>query len=375
MKYVCKDDNEYMPMGDNIKIVNNLPAQIYSLDVDKFRGIYLNVFDNKFNIEDTKIYGNYETKINKIIKSFNAITRNMGIIMSGDKGLGKSLTAKVLCNHLIELGYPIILCNEQINGIVDFLHNIKQTVIIFFDEFDKVFTSVLNNGDDTDKPQEQFLSLFDGVDNNKKLFLITCNDIFQLNDFFINRPGRFHYNIHFEYPSTKDVEEYMKDNLLTEFHKEIPAIMSFANQAPLNYDSLRAIAFELNLGESFKSTIEDLNILDTDIMYYNIFIYFNNGVVSNMNNISLELNSKDKHRLVDVQYNNKDINFYFDLYFNKNDIYYDNTQGCYIVKKTKMELDYRFDKNSKEEQEFKTLKIKYVAIKRIFKSTSLHWAI
>ena len=38
------------------------------------------------------------------------------------------------------------------------------------------------------------LSLFDGLDNGKKLFVITCNEVERLNAYLLNRPGRFHYH-------------------------------------------------------------------------------------------------------------------------------------------------------------------------------------
>jgi hypothetical protein len=50
----------------------------------------------------------------------------------------------------------------------------------------------------------------------------------------------------------------------------------------LNYDSLRAIADELNDGYSFRSAIGDLNILMTDDQRYNVKVVFEDGKTHDM---------------------------------------------------------------------------------------------
>ena len=45
----------------------------------------------------------------------------------------------------------------------------------------------------------------------------------------------------------------------------------------LNYDCLRAIVFEINSGESFRSAIEDLNIVNLSQEHYDLTIFFENG--------------------------------------------------------------------------------------------------
>ena len=71
--------------------------------------------------------------------------------------------------------------------------------------------------------------------------------------------------------------EYLHDKLNEKYWDEIAAVVSFTQRTNLNYDCLRAIATELNAGESFKSAIVDLNILNTDRLLYDIEVMFNNG--------------------------------------------------------------------------------------------------
>ena len=135
--------------------------------------------------------------------------------------------------------------------------------MILFDEFDKTFSSPYEQND--------LLSLFDGTSRNKKLFVITCNNLDSLSSFLVNRPGRFHYHICFKYPTSEDIVKYLKDKLDEKYWGEIPKVVKRATAIKTNYDTLRAIAYELQQGWSFEEAIEDLNIdKGNKTIYFNI---------------------------------------------------------------------------------------------------------
>ena len=77
----------------------------------------------------------------------------------------------------------------------------------------------------------------------KKLFLITCNEIRKLNDYLINRPGRFHYHFRFDYPSYEEIRENLQDKLEEKYYGEIEGVVAFSRKVNFNYDCLRAIIF------------------------------------------------------------------------------------------------------------------------------------
>lgn len=124
------------------------------------------------------------------------------------------------------------------------------------------------------------LSLFDGIGNGKKLFVITCNDLHDLSSYLLNRPGRFHYHFTLSTPNSEEIREYMMDKLKPEYQCNIEKIINFAAYTEITYDCLRAIAFELNNGYTLKETLGDLNILKTNAPYYNIIITFMDGTVA-----------------------------------------------------------------------------------------------
>lgn len=109
------------------------------------------------------------------------------------------------------------------------------------------------------------------------MFVITCNDIRKLSDFIVNRPGRFHYHFRFEYPSAEEIRTYLDDKLDESRHNEIERIIAFSRKVDLNYDCLRAIAFEINNGESFQGAVSDLNIINLAQECYDFTMYFKNG--------------------------------------------------------------------------------------------------
>ena len=102
-------------------------------------------------------------------------------------------------------------------------------------------------------------------------------------DYLVNRPGRFHYHFRFAYPSHREITEYLQDKLNPEFYSEIEEVVKFSSKVNLNYDCLRAIAFELNMGIPFEEAITDLNILNLRNQNYELTLYCKNDIVCKAN--------------------------------------------------------------------------------------------
>ena len=78
--------------------------------------------------------------------------------------------ARMLAEKGNKAGLPLIIVDMAIPGVADFISSISQECIVLFDEFEKIFRE---DSKDDEHPQEELLSLFDGVDSGKKLFVIT----------------------------------------------------------------------------------------------------------------------------------------------------------------------------------------------------------
>jgi len=266
--------DRYEIYSDSLRVFTELPAKTYAVCFNKMSGFSLQSRSDMAVKE--KVYGDHEAKVTKVFRSFSAFDRNLGVLLSGNKGIGKSLFVKMICQKANEVGLPVIIVDAYIPGIASYLESIEQEVVVIFDEFDKTFGDVKRMEGDVD-PQTSLLTMFDGVSTGKKLFVITCNEIRKISEFLVNRPGRFHYHFRFNYPSDKEIEEYLKDKLDEQFYDQIPSVISFSKRIGLTYDCLRAIAFEINCGETFKRAIEDLNIVNTEGEQYNLTLYFKDG--------------------------------------------------------------------------------------------------
>lgn len=273
---------------DDLKSYDKLPADYYIVRFVEKQGFFLEKY-SEFKITDTKIYGIHAQKADKVLDSLADFKRNLGVILSGDKGIGKSLFSRLLGMKAIEKDIPVIIVEAYKEGIGAFLDSIQQEIMVLFDEFDKTFSEK----DHGAEAQNSMLSLFDGVASGKKLFVITCNELRGLNDFLVNRPGRFHYHFRFDYPTEEDIRKYLEDALETECCTEVDKVVSFSKRVALNYDCLRAIAFEINKGLEFSEAIKDLNIVNIEREKFKLCVLCKDGSTLINNRVIMDSFSKE----------------------------------------------------------------------------------
>lgn len=323
----------YTLYDDSLQTYDVLPPQTYVVRFSQVRGFYLEKYVD-IEITDDKIYGVHLSKVEKVLRTFVEFNRSLGVILSGDKGIGKSLFAKLLGIEAVNRGIPLIVADTFIPGIASYLESIDQEVMVLFDEFDKTFGGVEAEKGQA-SPQTGLLGLFDGVSGGKKLFVITCNNTYNLSEYLINRPGRFHYHFRFEYPSPSEIREYLVDKLPEDQYGEIEAVIAFSRKVNLNYDCLRAIAFEIGRGESFKSAITDLNILNTDHQRYNVVVRFKDGRSLSRRNYEMDLFDNDYE---DISMYDEKGDYRADLMFETNNVLFDPKTYVYYIPIDKLSL-------------------------------------
>lgn len=373
---VVNTGNTYRIYNNSLRTFDQLPAQAYTVCFHPQQGFWLEKFSD-LEVNE-KIYGVHMVKVNKVFNSFKSFNRNLGVILSGDKGIGKSLFAKLLCIKSVENGYPLIIVNSYIPGIADFLNEIEQEVVVLFDEFDKTFYAGKSNDNSAKDPQTEMLTLFDGISMGKKLFVITCNELRSLNDYLINRPGRFHYHFRFEYPQAEEIREYLQDKLAEQYWEEINEVINFSKKINLNYDCLRAIAFELSLGSKFKEAICDLNIINLTRETYDLYLYFSDGTKVIQKSICLDM-FEDEERRINFDY--KDYYDVVEVTFTPTDNTYSLEHGGCIITgdnlKIHIDEDYKDSPNKKCQEIYKKfiqLKPQYLLIKKQ-KNKDIHYTV
>jgi len=276
---IIKDErNHRVISGNAVSILDTLSAGIFELDYNHDKGFSLNEADGFFKNPE-KLYGEAETATKKVLNTFEAVDGNLGVLFSGPKGLGKSLTVRNISKEALKKGLPVILVKEHFENIAPFIETICQPSVVVFDEFEKLYRNSKRIDKDDLEGQDSLLNLFDSSLNGKKLFLLTCNDTRNLSEYLLNRPGRIHYHFRMNRLSIGEITEYCEDNLCKESHSLIHDICSLGARIPdFSYDMLRSVIFELN---AYKCGLAEarrvLNIEAKAQSPFNYTIYFKSG--------------------------------------------------------------------------------------------------
>ena len=107
---VIRIGERYSISTDEVETYDLLPVKTYVVLYNEKDGFYLTEHTN-IEVRE-KIYGVYENKVNKVLRAFEVFQRSLGTILSGDKGIGKSIFAKLLCQKALEYGYPVLIVDE-----------------------------------------------------------------------------------------------------------------------------------------------------------------------------------------------------------------------------------------------------------------------
>lgn len=352
--------NRYEIHEDSLKSYDKLPVNTYTVRFDKMTGFYLMLRPDLAVKE--KVYGIHPEKADKVLHTFSMFDRNLGIILSGPKGIGKSLFARLLATKAQAAGYPVIIVDQYIPGIAAYMASIDQEVVFLFDEFDKTFEGI-RPGDNEADPQTGLLSMFDGTGHGKKLFVITCNGLQKLSDYLVNRPGRFHYHFRFEYPTSEEIQAYLNDNLDAEYASEIPKVVFFSRKVALNYDCLRAIVFELNLGAPFEKAIQDLNIINLNKENYDLTLYFTDGTTLKAWKVPLDLFDLEANERICLYDENGE--YMGTVEFDPTLCIYDPRSNGTVVTAEHLILHYADPIDNSKVEKFKALQPDYLLIEHV----------
>lgn len=228
-------NNTFKRVEGDFSTVDKVPVGVYNIGLN-LMGWYLEKYADKFTF-DYKMYGLQTEFCEYVLKTYKNTTGNFGIMLTGTKGTGKTVTAKTLAN---DFNLPIIIVNdmgESNQAMIEYLSSFNFDCVIFMDEFEKNFS---------DK-DSTILKIMDGVYNigYRKIFLLTTNEM-TINENLIGRPSRIRYVKKFGNLDMRTVEEYLDDALeVTEVRQEL---IDFVDTLTIStIDILKTIVNEVNI--------------------------------------------------------------------------------------------------------------------------------
>lgn len=253
---VTAEQVRMVPSGFTIE--KTLPVGVYNVDLIPFQGWVLEPYAKKF-VFGYDIYNLQNDFVDYVCKTYNEMTGNLGILLNGIKGTGKTVTAKELANRL---NLPVIIVKsfgDQNQSLIEYLSTFNCDCIFFFDEFEKNF----NEGDST------ILQFMDGVYNSKyrKIFLLTTNTL-SINPNLVDRTSRIRYVNTFGNLDISVVKAYLNDFLKDK--SCINELIEFIDTLTIStIDILKTIVEEVNCHgiESFRKSKGFLNVTPEEYNY------------------------------------------------------------------------------------------------------------
>lgn len=266
-------------LGEIPNVYEKLPEGIYELQHNPKTGFYLKKIADDFTLPE-KIYGVEDDLIYRMITTFKSVNKNFGALFQGLKGTGKTIVAKQVCN---QLKIPVILVNSAFNDMGTFINSIQQDIVMFFDEFEKVYEFYSYRDEDeaedpgSKKNVSNLLTLMDGVFTSeyKRLFLLTTNKS-SLPDAMLSRPSRIRYIKEFTDLTYESIMEILNDSV--DNKDLIPGLVKILMKLDIiTIDIVKSVAEEANIYNTDDPGFFSIFNIKPKTVYYDVYISNDKG--------------------------------------------------------------------------------------------------
>ena len=249
---------------NSIEILERLETRNYTLELSR-SGFYLKESE-PFQLPTT-VYSHDDFLINTVLKSYRAGPGNLGVMLHGEKGSGKSVTAKILAK---KSGLPTVIIKSKINedfDYIEFLRQIPCDYCLMVDEFDKVFEDSDNAKSDVPHhTSNSILSYMDGglTTKSKVLFVFTSNR--EPTNLLSNRPSRIRFSKSYSGVSQDILNGIIQDRLEDKsFEQDLRANI---DENFISIDSITSIIDDINILKAPYSSFMNIYNLKSGSFYY-----------------------------------------------------------------------------------------------------------
>ena len=255
-----QSNNTFKKVEGDFSTIDTVPVGVYNIGLN-LSGWYLEKYADKFTF-NYKLYGLQTEFCEHVLKTYKNTKGNLGIMLTGTKGTGKTVTAKALAN---EFNLPVIIVKDMGDSnqaMIEFLGGFNFDCILFFDEFEKNFS----------ESDSTILQIMDGVYSSeyRKIFLLTTNEM-SINENMVGRPSRIRYVRHFGNLDLKTVEEYLDDTL--EVPEARQELIDFIDTLTIStIDILKTIVNEVNI-HGIKGLVKAKEFFNVSTLEYNYNCY------------------------------------------------------------------------------------------------------
>jgi len=225
--------------------VEYLAPGIYSLEYGAFGSMYLNRKQDAFDFP-YKLYGK-DGFPERVMKTYRASTSNVGVMLCGLKGTGKTVQAEQICNHS---NLPVILVSKDFDkgqDLIYFLSYVNQEVVVMIDEYEKLFGK-----------SDALLSIMDGTLNgtNRRLFVLTANTP-NISESMLDRPSRIYYLKKFGNLDIGVIGEVVDDMLECKEYRE--EVVNYIGALEIiTIDIVKTVIKEVNLFQEPPEKFKDI---------------------------------------------------------------------------------------------------------------------
>ena len=251
MSEFIKEGNRIVPKPNGLDY-DLVPKKVYNLMYNEFSGVSYFEEDGSLNLP-SKVYSTADDDrfVKRVITYYNNTDKlSTGVMLSGIKGTGKTVLAKVIAR---DSGLPVIVVNENYptRRINDFFKKFSTPVCVIFDEVDKNWNT------------EFLLGWLDGVQTNaKKLVLFTCNDDNIVSTYLKDRCSRVRYLRKFAADeNTKFLKSIIADKGIDDKNDEIYTFITSSFNL-LSMDNILSFLDEKMLFPEYDNftIVKDMNI-------------------------------------------------------------------------------------------------------------------